>query len=39
MPLLDGLLGVVANGLIGVVAGAAVLSGVNYLGRLRGSPA
>jgi predicted DNA repair protein MutK len=39
MPLLDGLLGVVANGLIGVAAGAAVLSGINYLGRLRGSPA
>jgi hypothetical protein len=39
MPLLDGLLGVAANGLIGVAAGAVVLSGVNYLGRLRGSPA
>jgi predicted DNA repair protein MutK len=39
MPLVNGLLGLVANGLIGVAAGAAVLTGVNYLSRLRGSPA
>jgi predicted DNA repair protein MutK len=39
MPLLDGLLGIAANGLIGVVAGAATLYLVGFVGRLRGSPA
>lgn len=39
MPALEGLLGVAANGLIGVAAGAAALTAVNYLARLRGSPA
>ncbi|MGD2020893.1 MAG: DUF808 domain-containing protein [Thiohalocapsa sp.] len=36
MPALEGLLGVLANGLVGVVAGAATLAVVTYLGRLRG---
>ena len=39
MPALDGLLGLVANSLVGVVAGAAVLVVVNLIGRLRGATA
>jgi predicted DNA repair protein MutK len=39
MPALDGLLGVAANALVGVVAGAAILSAVRLAGRLRGSTA
>jgi hypothetical protein len=35
MPALEGLLGIVANGLVGVAAGAATLAAVTYLGRLR----
>ena len=39
MPALDGLLGVAANALVGVAAGAAILSAVRLTGRLRGSAA
>lgn len=39
MPALGGLLGVVANGLVGVAAGAATLAAVTYIGRLRAGTA
>ncbi|MBK1629636.1 hypothetical protein CKO31_02565 [Thiohalocapsa halophila] len=35
MPALEGLLGVLANGAVGVAAGAATLAAVTYVGRLR----
>lgn len=35
MPALEGLLGVIANGLVGVAAGAASLTAVTYIGRWR----
>ena len=39
MPALEGLLGVLANGLVGVAAGAATLAAVTYIGRLRAGTA
>jgi hypothetical protein len=39
MPALEGLLGVLANGLVGVAAGAATLAAVTYMGRLRAGTA